>query len=41
MYWVDPERDISFVALSAGVMDHNGNCDRFQRWADLILSAAD
>ncbi len=41
MYWVDPERDISFVALSAGVMDHNGNCDRFQRWADLIFSAAD
>lgn len=40
LFWVDPVRDITFTALTAGVMEHNANCDRFQRWADLILAAA-
>ncbi len=41
LFWVDPQRDITFTALTAGVMEHNANCDRFQRWSDMILSAAD
>ncbi|MFM1886700.1 MAG: hypothetical protein RL026_1857 [Pseudomonadota bacterium] len=41
MFWVDPARDITFTALTAGVMEHNANCERFQRWADLIFSAAE
>jgi CubicO group peptidase (beta-lactamase class C family) len=40
LFWVDPVRDITFTALTAGVMEHNANCERFQRWADLILAAA-
>lgn len=40
LFWVDPVRDITFTALTAGVMEHNANCDRFQRWSDLILAAA-
>jgi CubicO group peptidase (beta-lactamase class C family) len=41
LFWVDPVRELTFTALTAGVMDHNANCERFQRWSDLILSAAD
>ncbi|MEY4760750.1 MAG: hypothetical protein RLZZ200_606 [Pseudomonadota bacterium] len=40
LYWVDPVRDITFTALTAGVMEHNANCERFQRWADVIHAAA-
>jgi len=40
LFWVDPQRDISFTCLSAGVMEHNANMRRFQRIADVILSAA-
>jgi CubicO group peptidase (beta-lactamase class C family) len=41
IYWVDPERDLTFVALTAGVMEHNANTARFQRWADMVVSAID
>jgi CubicO group peptidase (beta-lactamase class C family) len=41
MYWVDPDRDLTFVALTAGLMEHNANTARFQRWADMIVSALD
>ena len=40
LFWIDPVRDISFVCLSAGVMEHNANTRRFQKLADLIFSAA-
>jgi CubicO group peptidase (beta-lactamase class C family) len=39
MFWIDPERDLTFVCLSAGVMEHNGNMRRFQKLADMIFSA--
>jgi len=41
LYWVDPERDLTFVCLSAGVMESNANTERFQRLSDIVLSAAD
>jgi CubicO group peptidase (beta-lactamase class C family) len=41
MYWVDPDRDLTFVALTAGLMEHNANTARFQRWADMIVAALD
>jgi CubicO group peptidase (beta-lactamase class C family) len=41
LFWVDPERDISFVCLTAGVMPHNANTRRFQKYADMIFSAVD
>ncbi|MEO6186283.1 MAG: serine hydrolase domain-containing protein [Steroidobacteraceae bacterium] len=41
LFWIDPERDITFTCLSAGVMEHNANMRRFQKLADMILSAAE
>jgi CubicO group peptidase (beta-lactamase class C family) len=40
LYWIDPERDLSFVCLTAGVMDSIDNIERFQRLSDIALSAA-
>lgn len=40
LFWIDPQRDISFVCLSAGVMEHNANARRFQKYADIVHSAA-
>ena len=41
IFWVDPERDLTFVALTAGLLEHNANTARFQRWADMIVAALD
>lgn len=40
IFWVDPERDMTFVCLSAGVMREDHNIERFQRLSDLAVSAA-
>lgn len=40
LFWVDPELDMSFVALSTGVMDRVPNMERFQRLSDIAVSAA-
>lgn len=40
LYWVDPERDLTFVCLSAGVMESNANVERFQKLSDIVISAA-
>jgi CubicO group peptidase (beta-lactamase class C family) len=40
LFWIDPQRDISFACLSAGVMEHNANTRRFQKYADMVHSAA-
>jgi CubicO group peptidase (beta-lactamase class C family) len=39
LYWIDPERDLTFVCLSAGVMDSTSNIERFQRLSDIAVSA--
>jgi CubicO group peptidase (beta-lactamase class C family) len=39
-FWVDPERDLTFVCLSAGVMEESANIERFQRLSDIAVSAA-
>jgi CubicO group peptidase (beta-lactamase class C family) len=41
LYWVDPQRDLTFVCLTAGVMESNDNIERFQRLSDIALSAAE
>jgi CubicO group peptidase (beta-lactamase class C family) len=41
LYWIDPERDLTFVCLSAGVMESNANIERFQKLSDIVISAAD
>lgn len=40
LYWVDPVRDLTFVALTAGVMNSLDNIERFQRLSDIAVSAA-
>ena len=40
LFWVDPERDITFVCLTAGVMEHNANTRRFQKYSDMVHAAA-
>ncbi|HXC10226.1 MAG TPA: hypothetical protein VNV61_14940, partial [Steroidobacteraceae bacterium] len=40
LFWVDPERDLSFTFLSAGLMESNANIERFQRLSDMVISAA-
>src|SRR3984893_15249112 len=39
LFWVDPERDLSFTFLSAGLMESNANIERFQRLSDMVISA--
>jgi CubicO group peptidase (beta-lactamase class C family) len=39
LYWVDPARDLTFVCLSAGVMEGLNNIERFQRLSDIAISA--
>jgi CubicO group peptidase (beta-lactamase class C family) len=41
LYWVDPERDLTFVCLSAGLMESNANIERFQKFSDIVISAAE
>lgn len=40
-YWIDPELDLVFVALTTGLMPAAANIDRFQRLSDLAIAAAD
>jgi CubicO group peptidase (beta-lactamase class C family) len=40
IFWVDPELDLSFVATTTGVMHECDNIERFQRLADIAVSAA-
>lgn len=40
LFWVDPELDLSFVCVSAGIMQQAPNIERFQRLSDIVASAA-
>jgi CubicO group peptidase (beta-lactamase class C family) len=39
IFWIDPERDLTFVCLSAGLMEEGKSFLRFQRLSDLAVSA--
>jgi CubicO group peptidase (beta-lactamase class C family) len=39
VFWVDPERDLTFVCLTAGLVEETRNVDRFHRLSDLVSSA--
>jgi CubicO group peptidase (beta-lactamase class C family) len=39
LYWIDPERDVSFACLTAGVMTQAANIERFQKLSDIVVSA--
>jgi CubicO group peptidase (beta-lactamase class C family) len=40
IFWVDPERQITFVCLTTRVMEEADSIARFQRLSDLVQSAA-
>ena len=40
LFWVDPERDLTFVCLTAGGLEEANSMERFQRLSDLVLAAA-
>jgi CubicO group peptidase (beta-lactamase class C family) len=39
LFWIDPERELTFTFLSAGVMESNANVERFQKLSDMVISA--
>lgn len=39
VYWVDPEREISAVMLTAGLLGQYNNYTRFQRWSDMLIAS--
>lgn len=39
LFWVDPIRDLTFICLSAGVLEDSDSILRFQRLSDLVVSA--
>ncbi len=41
IFWVDPARDLTFVCLTAGVINEADNIERFQRLSDMVLAAAE
>ena len=40
LFWVDPEKDLTFVCLTSGVMEEAPNILRFQRLSDMAHAAA-
>lgn len=41
LFWVDPQRDLTFICLTAGIMDEAENILRFQKLSDIVVAAAD
>lgn len=39
MFWVDPERELVFLCLTAGLLEESRNIERLQQLSDLTLSA--
>lgn len=39
LFWVDPERDLTFVCLTTGLLEESHSVDRFQRLSDLVHAA--
>lgn len=39
MFWVDPDRDLTFVCFTAGLLEEGASLLRFQRLSDLVVSA--
>jgi len=36
LFWVDPDRDLTFVCLTTGLLEESRSVDRFQRLSDLV-----
>lgn len=40
LFWIDPVLDLTFVCLTAGLLEPNDNIERFQKLSDIAVSAA-
>ncbi len=40
LFWIDPALDLTFVCLTAGLLEPNDNIERFQKLSDIAVSAA-
>jgi hypothetical protein len=40
LFWVDPARDLTFVCLTAGVIEESKNVLRFQTLSQMAAAAA-
>ncbi|MFC1822627.1 serine hydrolase domain-containing protein [Thermodesulfobacteriota bacterium] len=38
LFWVDPERDLTFICLTAGLLEDGDNILRFQRLSDMVVA---
>ncbi len=41
VFWVDPERELTFVCFAAGLLEEAASMLRFQRLSDLVVSAVE
>jgi CubicO group peptidase (beta-lactamase class C family) len=39
LFWVDPASQVTFVCLTAGVLAHAPNIERFHRLSDMVAAA--
>lgn len=39
LYWIDPELDLVFVALTSGLLSQAANIERFQKLSDIVVGA--
>lgn len=39
LFWIDPDRDLSFVCLSTGLLEESRSIERFQRLSDIVIGA--
>lgn len=39
VFWVDPERDLTFVCFTAGLLEEGASMLRFQRLSDMVVAA--
>jgi len=39
IFWVDPERDLTFVCFTAGVIEDGDNILRFQKLSDMVVAS--
>ena len=39
VYWIDPDREMSVVMLTSGLLGQYNNYTRFQRWSDMVLAS--
>jgi hypothetical protein len=40
LFWVDPKRELTFICLTAGLLEEGHSLERFQRLSDLAIAEA-